>query len=392
MSERTMLQLGDYKFEIATAAYQQLEAKDAAKWAEQARIGREPALQWVGQEASTITLNGVVYPAFNGSMAAGIDPLLAMMREGTPYHMVAGTGSVLGQWALLDVTTTRSYFLDDGRARKIEFTLSLKSYGPDEGDAGQAPHLAAVAQRTETPSPLAAIAPERATDAAKSSSSAVEAALASLDAATSAIAELPDITEDSPLSRLSDMASAVSGAVSTVTGMVDSIKAEVAGVVDDVVQGARDMIPQGVTGALRTMSAVTGEIVDMAGGVLDAVSAVTALPSSLLSKVAPDQLRPLAGTLMADLNHLKAVTDLHGFGLDVSLKDLRSTERTFDAVADLVGGEGAGAARRMVADLSGRAADCAEELRAVCAATSTWTTAAVEKFKLNGANGKEEAA
>lgn len=386
MSERTMLQLGDYKFEIATAAYQQLEVKDAAKWAEQARIGREPALQWVGQEASTITLNGVVYPAFNGSMAAGIEPLLAMMREGTPYHMVAGTGSVLGQWALVDVTTTRSYFLDDGRARKIEFTLSLKSYGPDEGAAGQAPHLAAVVQSVASPRAVATAAAT-----AKASPSAVEAALDALAASASAIAEMPDITEDSPLSRLSDMASAVSGAVGTVTDMAEGIKAEVAGVIDDVVQGALDMIPQGVTGALRTMSAVTGEIVDMADGVLDTVSAVAALPSSLLSKVVPDQLRPLAGTLMADLNHLKAVTDMHGFGLDVCFKDLRSTERTFAAVADLVDGKGAGAARRVVADLSGRAADCAEELRAVCTATSTWATAAVGKFRLNGANGKEEA-
>lgn len=379
MSERIMLQLGEYKFEIATAAYQQLAAKDAAKWAEQARIGREPALQCVGQEASEMTLNGVVYPAFNGSMAASIEPLLTMMREGTPYQMVAGTGAVLGLWALVDVSTTRSYFLDDGRARKIEFTLTLKSYGPDAGDAGQAPHLAAAAQSVAK-APMATQAAVSATEAVESKFSAVEAALA----------ELPDITADSPLSKLSEMAKTVSGAVDAVNGMVEGIQNEVGELADDVIQGALDIIPQGVTGALQSMGTFTGEIMGMAGGLLDAVSAVTALPSSMLNAVMPDQLQSMAGPLLGGLNHLKAVTDLHGLGLDTCLRDLRSTQRTFSAVADLVAGD-AGAARRAVAEASSRAADCAENLQAVCSATSKWTAAAIDKFKLDRLDGEEAA-
>ena len=42
-----MLALGDYRFSLATAAYQSLRKTAAWRWPGQERISREPALQFV---------------------------------------------------------------------------------------------------------------------------------------------------------------------------------------------------------------------------------------------------------------------------------------------------------------------------------------------------------
>ena len=49
MAERVMLGLGEFRFEIATAAYQKFSLNQSWRWPEQARIHRDPALQFVGR-------------------------------------------------------------------------------------------------------------------------------------------------------------------------------------------------------------------------------------------------------------------------------------------------------------------------------------------------------
>ena len=59
MAERVMLGLGEFRFEIATAAYQKLSLSQSYRWPEQARINRDPALQFVGRNTGEIDLDGV---------------------------------------------------------------------------------------------------------------------------------------------------------------------------------------------------------------------------------------------------------------------------------------------------------------------------------------------
>ena len=57
MAGRTMLRLGDFNFAVDTAAYQKYVAKYAARWPAQERLGREPALQFVGMDSPEVTLD-----------------------------------------------------------------------------------------------------------------------------------------------------------------------------------------------------------------------------------------------------------------------------------------------------------------------------------------------
>jgi len=130
MAQRIMMGLGDFRFEVGTAAYRGLERVQAFRWGKQDRIGRSPALQFTGADLETVKLEGDIYPDFAGGLGQ-IPRMRAMAATGVPLELVAGTGVVLGLWCILKVTEKQETFLDDGRPRKTSFTLELQEYGDD---------------------------------------------------------------------------------------------------------------------------------------------------------------------------------------------------------------------------------------------------------------------
>ena len=131
MAERIMLALGEFRFEIATAAYQKLAYSQSWRWPEQARITREPALQFMGKNAAEIDLEGVIYPSFQGGLSQ-IETMRTLADRGEPLSLVDGLGRVWDRWVITELSDTRTLFTDDGQPRKLEFRVKLKAYGEDE--------------------------------------------------------------------------------------------------------------------------------------------------------------------------------------------------------------------------------------------------------------------
>ncbi len=125
-----MLALGDFMFSLETAPYQTSDDSAPFRWPAQARIGREPALQFVGPGTRTLSLQGVIYPTFKGGLGQ-MDTLREMANQGEPLILVSGQGHVMGKWVITQVEESRSTFMAAGLPRKITFTLSLQQYGED---------------------------------------------------------------------------------------------------------------------------------------------------------------------------------------------------------------------------------------------------------------------
>lgn len=131
MAERVMLALGPFRFEMGQATYQSLAMSQAWRWPEQARIGREPALQFTGREPAEIRLQGVLFPGFDAGLAQ-VEEMRALADLGKPLQLVDGLGRVWGSWVIVEVGDTRSVLLDDGQPRRVGFEVKLKAYGEDE--------------------------------------------------------------------------------------------------------------------------------------------------------------------------------------------------------------------------------------------------------------------
>lgn len=137
LSVNMMMILGAYRFCIKNSAYQTLKRVTEYNWQSHNRIGNNPALQFVGNNADTIELEGVIYPQFKG----GLRQVTLMRAEadlGTPLFLISGNGFAFGRWCILSVSETNTVFMKDGTARKIEFSLKLQKYGEDniQGSSG----------------------------------------------------------------------------------------------------------------------------------------------------------------------------------------------------------------------------------------------------------------
>lgn len=130
MAERIMMALGDFRFEVGTAAYQQLSRSQSYRWEKQGRIGRLPAMQFTGADLQAVEMKGTIYPAFRGGLGQ-TQAMREMAGKGEPLDLVDGTGKVWGLYVILDVAEDQSVFLDDGRPRRVDFTLKLSEYGED---------------------------------------------------------------------------------------------------------------------------------------------------------------------------------------------------------------------------------------------------------------------
>lgn len=123
--------LGEYRFSISTAAYDNFERSSSWRWTEQSRIGRRPALQYAGPGKDDITLAGTIYPFYSGGIGQ-LPKMREMADTGKPLMLVDGLGKVWGKWCIKSISETQSSFLQGGVPRKIVFRLSLARYGEDK--------------------------------------------------------------------------------------------------------------------------------------------------------------------------------------------------------------------------------------------------------------------
>lgn len=125
-----MMALGSFRFGVNRAGYQSFSRSASWRWEAQDRLGRAPALQYLGPGSDEITLEGVIYPHFRGGLRQ-VELMRLVAGGGQPMILVDGLGWVWERWVIATVEERKSLFLADGAPRKIEFTLGLRAYGGD---------------------------------------------------------------------------------------------------------------------------------------------------------------------------------------------------------------------------------------------------------------------
>ncbi|AXW85706.1 MULTISPECIES: phage tail protein [Lonsdalea] len=120
-----MMVLGLFVFTLKTVPYQELQRQRAWRHVTNSRIGYRPVTQYVGPDNDTITLQGVLLPQVTGG-ALSLWALEQMAETGKAWALLEGSGTIYGMYVIESLNETRSQFFQDGKARRIEFTLTLK--------------------------------------------------------------------------------------------------------------------------------------------------------------------------------------------------------------------------------------------------------------------------
>ncbi|MCX5466239.1 phage tail protein [Acinetobacter nematophilus] len=133
----TMMRLGDFKFGIYTAAYQELNRTTQYQWGEQSVLGDWDNLQFLGPGQDTMTLTGVIFPEWNGGTRQ-LDNLRGLGSLGKPQLLINGSGKVLGNWIITEVSEGQSKHAAFGVPRRQEFMINLRKHSDVMGSLGLA--------------------------------------------------------------------------------------------------------------------------------------------------------------------------------------------------------------------------------------------------------------
>jgi len=120
-----MMALGFFIFSLPTLAYQELQRQTKWRFAETGVVGVRPRQQFIGLGSDDITLRGELRLEVAGK-AISLDYLRSMGDTGKAWPLVDGVGRVYGLFIIDILNETKSVFLENGQAKKIDFDISLK--------------------------------------------------------------------------------------------------------------------------------------------------------------------------------------------------------------------------------------------------------------------------
>ncbi|MGV8004503.1 phage tail protein [Photorhabdus temperata subsp. temperata] len=125
-----MMIYGMFVFMLNTTPYQSLSREMGWRHVKNDRVGKSAKWQYIGAGEDSITLDGVLYPEVTGGDIS-LEALRTLAYAGRPWPLIEGTGMIYGMFVIESLNETRTEFFADGKARKIEFTLSLKKVSED---------------------------------------------------------------------------------------------------------------------------------------------------------------------------------------------------------------------------------------------------------------------
>ena len=125
-----MMMLGGFMFSVDNAAYDQFKRATSWRWQEQARLNRQPALQYMGVNRDSIDLSGMILPHYKGGLNQ-LNQMRDKANQGKPLLLVNGLGYIMGDWAILSIEETQTHFIQQGLPLQVNFTMKLQAYGDD---------------------------------------------------------------------------------------------------------------------------------------------------------------------------------------------------------------------------------------------------------------------
>ncbi|ENY6784383.1 phage tail protein [Providencia rettgeri] len=125
-----MMIYGMFVFELRTAPYQTFNHSLDWRHVKNDRVGRSAKWQYVGAGEDKITLAGTLYPEVTGGDVS-LELLKTSAYVARPLPLIEGTGTIYGMYVITNLVTDRTEFFSDGKAKKIDFTLSLSRVNED---------------------------------------------------------------------------------------------------------------------------------------------------------------------------------------------------------------------------------------------------------------------
>lgn len=117
--------IGMFVFETDSALFDELARKRSWRHARTERFGARAASQFLGPGDDEVTISGRLVPGLAGRYSS-LQRISEMADTGEAYPLADGTGTIMGSFTIEGLDETHRNLIDNGRARLIDFTLTLK--------------------------------------------------------------------------------------------------------------------------------------------------------------------------------------------------------------------------------------------------------------------------
>lgn len=289
-----MLALGDFRFSLNTAAFQELSRSNSWRWPAVDRIGARPASQFVGPGEDCIRINGQIYPHFRGGIGQ-IDAMRAEADKGEPLLLVDGTGRVWGKYVITDISETQAVFFSNGAPRRQDFDITLQAYGGEDASQMLAANLTSALPSLATPS----------LDSVISGIGGMDPAAAANLVATKSMISMPNVR--SVMGMTTAGVDSLTSAISTVASVFGSASSGV-----EALQRAATAVPNAVGSLLSSpsLSAFSAFGVDIGTVVAAANAAGTSPLNAVLDSINGVGASAIIPRLVTDSDQVAALTAL----------------------------------------------------------------------------------
>lgn len=119
-----LMALGMFVFELPSLAFDELQRKTDWQHARAQRVGARDTAQYVGPGTETINLSGAVYAEICDGRVS-LDDLRTMANDGEALPLVAGNGTVFGNYVIEAIDERHAYLQADGTPLRIDFAIDL---------------------------------------------------------------------------------------------------------------------------------------------------------------------------------------------------------------------------------------------------------------------------
>lgn len=289
-----MMRLGDYKFSLNTAAYQELRRRNSWRWPTVDRIGARPASQFVGPGEDCVTMSGVIYPHFRGGLGQ-LGDMRAEADKGAPLLLVDGTGQVWGKYVITDIEEGQTVFFSNGAPRSQTFDISLQAYGGEDADTLPPASLTTALPSLSVPSLDSVISGFTGADPAGFANTVASKSLVGM----SGLRSLVGMTTAG--------VDALSGAISTVASVMGTVGSAVT-----AMQRAATAVPSALNSLMSSpsLSAFSAFGVDLNGVVAAANLAGTPALDAVLDSVNAAGAGAIIPRLVTDADQVASLTAL----------------------------------------------------------------------------------
>ncbi len=136
-----LMSLGQFVFMTTSLAFKEIQRQRSWNYANNAVAFGRAKKQFMGAGEDSVTLPGLIYEEYGFGSRFALDDLASMADTGQGFVLMDGSGYLYGVYVIDSIDETKSFLVDNGVPRKVDYTLKLSRADDDRIENQAAPEL-----------------------------------------------------------------------------------------------------------------------------------------------------------------------------------------------------------------------------------------------------------